>query len=621
MVAYLQIASVMHEIFGHSTYAEYGMTWLFRIFRAVPASPFRVGRCVPSVIAGRLRLSVLGCTMMRMGKQLRRIGDPVVASVPAGVRVRTRLHVSGAEAAALLAVGEFLGGVYRRELALRITLGSIDRKSHSAWRAARKQHVTGVSSSRWAGAITRSVEDQYQLGMRGLDAHVKDLRAAVVLLERRCALRPGQAAPPPDVDGGPRRRPRRPVVGYRSASERFVKTRRLAMLRGKLAAAQAALSAGRPSLTVGGNRLWRNRNNLDAAGLTEAQWRRQWDAARMFLTADGESGKAGGNETIRVDETGRLRVKVPAALTDQLGRHIQIPAPVSFNHRGQQWADRVAARQAVRYDISYNPTKQRWYLDASWQSTPQPAPGLDELRDGRVLGVDLNADHLAVCVLDSSGNPIGAPVTIPVATAGLRTTRRDGRVRAAITTLLDLAEHHQCTAVVIENLNFAEARNTGRETMGRGHKGKRFRRTVAGIPTAKFRERLTSMASRRGIAVIGVDPAYTSAWGRQHWHKPLQQQTSDPATATGHHGAATAIARRGLGMPIRRRPAGPRTQQRMRAGTSPARPDQLPGTTRRCDSSGPPPGPQRRRGTAVHQKTPTISSQHRSGRTEHSSAP
>jgi len=43
-----------------------------------------------------------------MGKRLRRIGDPVIASSPAGVRVRTRLHLSAGEAAALAAVGEYL---------------------------------------------------------------------------------------------------------------------------------------------------------------------------------------------------------------------------------------------------------------------------------------------------------------------------------------------------------------------------------------------------------------------------------------------------------------------------------------------------------------------------------
>jgi hypothetical protein len=56
----------------------------------------------------------------------------------------------------------------------------------------------------------------------------------------------------------------------------------------------------------------------------------------MFLTADGESGKAGGNETIRVDDDGHLRIKVPAALTEQLGSHLVIQQPVRFAHRGAE---------------------------------------------------------------------------------------------------------------------------------------------------------------------------------------------------------------------------------------------------------------------------------------------
>jgi IS605 OrfB family transposase len=195
-------------------------------------------------------------------------------------------------------------------------------------------------------------------------------------------------------------------------------------------------------------------------------------------------------------------------------------------------------------------------------------------------------------VLDGSGNPIGAPASFAMPTAGFRASRRDGRVRASITAVLDHAQHQNCASIVVENLDFTDARATGRETLGRGGRGKRFRRCIAGIPTRRFRDRLISMAARRGVAVIGVDPAYTSKWGRQHWCKPLQQQTSDPSTVTGHHGAAAAIGRRGLGLAIRRRPAGPRTRQRTAAGTPPGRPDHQPSTTpRRCGSSGSPTRP------------------------------
>jgi IS605 OrfB family transposase len=526
---------------------------------------------------------------MAASRVLRRIADPVVAAAPTGMRIRTRVYPTADEATAMTAIGELLGSAYRGELASRLRLGRSDRQTQAVWRAERKQALTAVSSSRWAGAITRAVEDQYQLGMRGLAAQITDLRAAVEVLEQRCALRPGELAPVGGTDHGRSRRRRR---GYCSAAERFAKTRRLAVLRDRLATAEEALAAGRPSITMGGKRLWRNRNHLDVADMTEQQWRDRWDAQRMFLTADGESGKAGGNETIRVDEHGQLRIKVPAALAGEMGTHLVIAAPARFSHRVEEWADRMDARQAVRYDISYDPARGRWYLDASWKTTPQPVSELDDLRAGSVFGVDLNADHLACCLLDAAGNPVGAPVSIDMAGAGLKASQRDGRVRAAISRLLDLAHRQNCSAIVVENLDFAAARATGRETLGRGKRGKRFRRTVAGIPTRKFRNRLTSMAARRGIAVVGVDPAYTSRWGAQHWHTPLQQQTSDPATVTPHHGAAAAIGRRGLGLAIRRRPAGPRTRQRTSMGTPPARPDHQPSTTpRRCRSSGSPPRP------------------------------
>jgi IS605 OrfB family transposase len=511
---------------------------------------------------------------------------------PAGARIRTRLRPTKDEAQALTAIGQFLGSVYRGELAERIGCGVLDGDGQAGWRAQRKQALTAVSSSRWAGAITRMVRDQFRLGMRALAVHVGDLRAAVQVLEGRCALRPGEREPVDDNEanrGG--RRSRRRRRGYRSAGERFGKTRRLAVLRGRLADAESALAAGHPSITVGGKRLWRTRNHLDAADMSEQQWRDQWDATRMFLTADGESGKPGGNETLRVDADGRLRIKTPAALAQRFGSHVVIEAPIEFAHRGREWAGRVNARRAVRYDLSYDPDRNRWYLDASWRTDPEPGPDLADLRAGPVLGVDLNAGHLAVCVLDGSGNPLGEPHTMELVTAGLAASRRDGRVRAAITALLDHAQRTGGTAIVVENLDFADARATGRQTLGRGNRGKRLRRSIAGIPTRRFRDRLIAMATRRGLAVIGVDPAYTSRWGNQHWTTPLQQQTFDPATVTAHHGAAVAIGRRGLGLAIRRRPAGPRIRQRTRVGTPPARPDHRRSHGGRRGSSGPPTHP------------------------------
>src|SRR5579884_2200466 len=84
----------------------------------------------------------------------------------------------------------------------------------------------------------------------------------------------------------------------------------------------------------------------------------------------------------------------------------------------------------------------------------------------------------------------------------------------------------------------------------RGRQGRPFRRLVAGIPTARLRDRLVQMIANRGLAVIAVDPAYTSTWGAEHWLGALHNISPD---ATGHHAAALVIGRRGLAQRARRR--------------------------------------------------------------------
>jgi hypothetical protein len=171
-----------------------------------------------------------------------------------------------------------------------------------------------------------------------------------------------------------------------------------------------------------------------------------------------------------------------------------------------------------------------------------------------VLTVDLNAAHFAAIVVDPSGNPVGDPATVPFDLAGRPAPTRDGRLRAAISTLLAMAEAAGCGAVAIENLDFDRARAEGKERdRGRPHRGSRgraHRRMVCGLPTGRFRDRLVQMATNRGMAVIAVDPAYTSIWGARYWLRPLQQHSAD---ATGHHSAAVVIGRRGLGQRARRR--------------------------------------------------------------------
>ncbi|MGA6153720.1 IS200/IS605 family accessory protein TnpB-related protein [Stenotrophomonas sp. NPDC087984] len=177
-------------------------------------------------------------------------------------------------------------------------------------------------------------------------------------------------------------------------------------------------------------------------------------------------------------------------------------------------------------------------------------------RTNGLVGVDTNADHLAAWRLDTHGNPVGEPLRFGFDLSG-PAPHRDAQVRHALIRLLHWAERHGL-AIAIEDLDFTTEKT--REKHGRR---KRFRNLISGMPVAKLRARLVSMAAELGITVIAVDPAYTSKWGAQHWKKPL---TSTNRTTTRHDAAAVAIGRRALGHPIRRRTAPPPHDRSDRAG-------------------------------------------------------
>jgi hypothetical protein len=340
------------------------------------------------------------------------------------------------------------------------------------------------------------------------------------------------------------------VRGYATRAERFQKQRRLQHLQVQLAEVEGRLAAGQVSVCRGGRRLAKLCHAVahDREGgkrgskteLTQAEWRARWQAQRLFLTADGEAVKRWGNETIRVHPEERwCEVKLPAPLAHLANRphgRYRLTCPVVFTHRGDEWAAQ-AASGAMRYDIGYDPARARWYLDASWRIPVVAPPSLAELRRDRALGVDLNAEHLACWVLDSSGNPVGLPHTIPLDLDGQPASTRDGRLRAVISTMLRLAIASGCQSLVVENLDFTDTRQVGRETLGRGWRGRRFRRTVAGIPTRRFRDLLVGMAANHGVWVIAVDPGWTSRLGRCYWHTLLNQ-------SPGRRSPSPAIMRR-----------------------------------------------------------------------------
>jgi IS605 OrfB family transposase len=231
---------------------------------------------------------------------------------------------------------------------------------------------------------------------------------------------------------------------------------------------------------------------------------------------------------------------------------------------------------------------------AGWSSSCPPRWPI--WRTGRTAGTGCPARSGSRTAAD--GNVLGTPATIVLGLAGLPSATRDGRLRAAISALIGAAKVRGARAIVIEDLDFAEARAEGRERAGRrparGRRGRDFRRAVAGIPTGKLRDRLTQMAANAGLSVIVVDPAYTSRWAAEHWLRPLREHHPE---ATGHHAAALVIGRRGLGHRARRRATGTRTAPEEAARPAQARPRTTPKPETAPRKPAAPPGPRQPPGT------------------------
>jgi hypothetical protein len=529
---------------------------------------------------------MIGCVTAVKLREWRGV-KPVVG--PSGVAITTRLRTTTDDERVLNLVAEHLGRLRRADLAAITRPQPLDPVGDGAAKLearrnglnTRKRALTAESSARWANAIIACNNDQYRLARGAQHRHTIGLRAAIATIEKRL-VQPTADTLTHEQDTA-RRKAKLPK-GYPTQAERFQKQRRLQRLRAELSRMTAEGDDKRVHVTEGGKRLAKTRHNLDSAELTVSGWRDRWDCARYRIEALGSGDEPFGNLTLTVAPDGQVSLRLPKPLEHLAnaphGRYV-LSGTAVFSYRAEEWRARITGGQPVSYTITRKVGRAGRYLTAEWACPPTTVDGLCSASPhgevgalGPVVGVDLNDGHLALRRLDTHGNPVGQPHRIDVDLSG-STARRDAQVRHAVTRLLHYTSRHGIDTIAVEDLDFADARTTGRETMGRGARGKRFRNAVAGIPTAVFRHRLTAQTHRRGIGLYAVNPAYTSAWGDQHWRTPYEN-------VTHHEAAVTVIGRRAQGFKARRRKGVTRTrpEDRVVRATDQAAPDDRQASTR-----------------------------------------
>ena len=141
------------------------------------------------------------------------------------------------------------------------------------------------------------------------------------------------------------------------------------------------------------------------------------------------------------------------------------------------------------------------------------------------LGIDVNADHLAVCVVTPDGNKRYVEnVPCPASGRGLTTGQRMAMIGDAVKRIIEIGKTYG-VGVGIEKLDFSRKKQALKETANKHH------RTMLSL--------IERRCYREGLPCKAVNPTMTSIIGMFKYHSTQN---------TTHQAAAQVIARRTLGL-------------------------------------------------------------------------
>ena len=232
------------------------------------------------------------------------------------------------------------------------------------------------------------------------------------------------------------------------------KKRRLAILCRRLDSVKADVAGGRVRICLGSRKLWRKQFALESNDYSShAEWKRDWQEARsdeffVLGSKDETSGCQLCVATVRDDGRVDLRLRLPDALFRSHGKYLVIEG-IHFNHGHAQV---LAALHGKDRAVSYRFKRDRkgWRVFASVRH--QEVPVVTDSRLGAV-GVDVNADHLAVSETDGSGNWLRS-WSVPLVTYGKSKRQAEALIGDAVARVV--AEAREAgKPLVIEDLDFS----------------------------------------------------------------------------------------------------------------------------------------------------------------------
>ena len=311
------------------------------------------------------------------------------------------------------------------------------------------------------------------------------------------------------------------------------KKQRLARLELKRKRLREDIAQNRVRICFGTKKLFRSQYHLEANGYHSfEEWLKDWKASRtnnLFLlgSKDETSGNQSATATVQEDGNLSLRIRLPDALREH-GKYLVIKdIHFSYGHELVVSALQSDTPVAITYRLIRD--RKGWTIMAS---LPVQRPPITTRKELGVLGVDVNSDHVAVVETDRSGNPI-QHARISLNTYGKSQNQSKALMGEVGKKLVDWALSTQ-KPIVMEKLSFAKKKADLREMSY-----PRQARMLSSFAYNGIGVAIRSRASRYGVEVVDVNPAYTSIIGRGKFCIRYGLST--------HGSAALCIGRRFLG--------------------------------------------------------------------------
>jgi IS605 OrfB family transposase len=308
------------------------------------------------------------------------------------------------------------------------------------------------------------------------------------------------------------------------------KKRRLATMEARLAGMRQDHDTGAVRLCFGSKRLFRAQFDLEANGYASMdEWRADWKDSRassffVIGSKDETSGCQGCMSKVAEDGSLTLRLRMPDGITEH-GKHVELLG-VDFAYGQDKLLEALDAGTAISYRFVRD--EKSWRLFVSAESA---VPERVTHRQVGAIGVDVNADHLAVSEIDRFGNVVDV-LRVSCTIYGKTTDQAKALIGDAAKIIAEKAMVAG-KPVVVEKLDFAKKKAEA-ETANPG-----YARMLSAFACSKTSSAIHSACFRRGVEVIEINPAYTSVIGAVNFAQQFGISV--------HLGAATAIARRGLG--------------------------------------------------------------------------